>query len=110
VVQGDALYFRDGLARHDQQAAHAPLRGNGQIGQDHKIVDALEFNRRNDGNIGVPIAQIIRTTRRNGKREVVLTFQRAVREPIYQRRGVQILDDGYAEFFRQWRVLAGNSV
>ena len=66
-------------------------------GQHHQAVDALIFDRRNDGDIGFIAAQRFGALRWHRERKIVTAGQRAVGEAPHQRRGVEILDDGYSQ-------------
>ena len=97
AVEGDPRHFVHGLARYEEQAAHASLGGDSQIRQQHQVIDALKFDRRDDGDLGAAIAQIVGALRGNGEGQFVLTPQRPMRAAVHQRSGIEVLNDGDAE-------------
>src|SRR6202035_261852 len=94
----DALHFGDRLARYNEQAAHALFCGDGQVRQDHQIVDALKFDGRNDGYIRATITQIIGALRRYGKRKIVFIVESTSSKTVHQWGGIQVLHDRDAKF------------
>jgi hypothetical protein len=61
-------------------------------------LDALIFDGGNDGDVGGAGAQGFGALRRNGESEIVFAAQGAVGEAPDERSGVEILNDGDAQF------------
>ena len=97
-VQREALDELNGLFRQHQQAANLVLGGNGHFRQHDHAVHALIFDGGNDGDVGLAGAQRFGAKRGHGEGKVVAALERPVGEAPDERRGVQELDDGDAQF------------
>ena len=108
AVERDAAGLADGDFADEQEAAHALLGGDGEVGEDGETNalahDALVFDGGNDGDVGGAGAQGFGALRGDGEGEVVLAAQRAVGEAANERGRVEILHDGDAEFGHGDRV------
>jgi len=105
AVEGDGLHailkFACGGERDlgdEQEAADAALGGDGEVGEDDEVVDALILDGGNDGDVDVAGAELFGALGWDGEAEVVLAGERAAGESPDEREGVEILDDGDAEF------------
>ena len=102
AVERDAAGLADGDFADVQEAAHALLGGDGEVGQDGETNalahDALVFDRGNDGDVGGAGAQGFGTLRGDAEEEVVFALEGSVSETADERDGVEILHDGDAEF------------
>ena len=85
---------------NQQQAADAALGGDGEVGEDDEVVDALVFDGGDDGDVDVACAQLLGALGGDGEAEVVFAGEEAVGESPDERRGVEVLDDGDAEFWQ----------
>ena len=88
----------NGFLGDEQQAADFFLRGDGEIGKDSEVGDALIFDRGNDGDVGFAGAEVVGALRGDGEREIVLALKGAVGETPDQGGGVEVLNDGDAKF------------
>jgi len=52
LIQRDAAGFSNGRLGNDKQAADAFFGSDGKIGKDDEIWNALNFDSRNDGDVG----------------------------------------------------------
>jgi hypothetical protein len=107
-VQGHGLRLLNWTFGDQQKAADSVFRGDGEVGENGEVVDALVFDGRDDGDVGLFGAEGFGAQRGDGKREVVFALQRAVSEPANQRRGVEVLNDGDAELWQVGCSSAGN--
>src|SRR5690348_11979020 len=83
--------------RKNQQAPDALLRSDLKIRKHDQARDSLIFDRRNDRDIRRADPERFRALRGNGKGEIVLTLQRAVREAANEGPGVEVLHDRNAK-------------
>ncbi len=97
-VERNAAGLADGEFGDQQEAAHALLGGDGQAREDGQARDALVLDGGNDGDVGGAGAEGFGALRGDGEGEVVLALEGAVSETADERRGVEILHDGDAEF------------
>jgi len=107
AVEGDGFYRSFGCARggdgdfgDEEEAADAAFGGDGEVGEDDEVVDALVFDGGDDGDVDVAGAELLGALGGDGEGEVVFAGEEAVGEAPDEGRGVEVLDDGDAEFWQ----------
>jgi len=92
------LNLGNGFLGDEQQAADFFLRGDGEIGKDSEVGDALIFDRGMMAMSALPAAEVVGALRGDGEREIVLALKGAWVETPDQGGGVEVLNDGDAKF------------
>ena len=100
AIECDRFGLRDRDFGDEEEAADAALGGDGEVGEDDEVVDALIFDGGDDGDVDVAGAQLLGALGRDGEAEVVFAGEEAVGEAPDEGRGVEVLDDGDAEFWQ----------
>ncbi len=107
AIEGDRSYRFFGCARwgdrdfgNEEEAADAAFGGDGEVGEDDEVVDALVFDGGDDGDVDFAGAEGFGALGGDGEAEIVFAGERAVGESPDERRGVEVLDDGDAEFWQ----------